>query len=144
MTDLFLTHEGDIRLTTDGTLSLAESNDDLLQSVAYRMKTRPGQDKLVPQLGNLLHTLVGTLLTPETLRRGEALIHRALSGSRATLYATVNVRGVPINATEALFLIGVAPYDGGRGALYKIPFDFQRGIVKLREANSVGNAPFTA
>ena len=142
--DLYLTHEGDIGLSVTGDLQSTTGIGEILQSIAISMKTRLGQFRLRRDLGNSLGQLVGQFLTADTLSLGEKLIIQALSGNQLFSSVSIGVRGIPINDTQALFVISVTN-SGGQYATYTIPFDFQHGILKPRTSPvpSVGSAPIS-
>lgn len=132
MTDLFLTHEGDLALTPIGDLQRARGLAEILQTIAIRLKTRQGTFPLRPELGHVLDELVGEFLTEGALRRGEQLIYRALSGSLVLSSIPLEVRGAPVNEAQAIFVVSF-PFDGVP-RLFTIPFDFQHGALVARTA----------
>lgn len=141
--DFFLSHEGDLVIGDGGTLVTTDGVAAALQAVAFIVKTARGDYALSPTYGSLLHTLVGELLTPQALLDGEAFLRDALLREEALLPYEITVRGVPVNATQALFLITVAgAFDGTRQ--FTIPFDFTHGVVELRDPLTIGTMPTIA
>lgn len=136
--DLFLTHEGDLALTTLSELQTTLSTrGEQLQAVGIRVKTKLGYSQLRPLLGSRLDQLVGALLTKETLAMGEKYLQEALANSPLLTTVDVSVRGVPVGTNTALFLIML---NGGE-TRYLIPFDFTRGIVEPRGSGALGSLP---
>jgi len=138
-----MTHEGDLALSSTGDLQTTNGIGEILQSITLRMKTNISQYRLRQTLGNSLTSLVGQFLTQDTLRSGENLIYAALSGDKLLSSVSVEVRGIPINKTQAVFIISVTGSD--IHGLYSIPFDFQHGIVEPRSntVSSIGSSPIS-
>ena len=125
--DILLTKYGDLSLGVTGDLDIVKYSQELAQEITFRIQTTIGEFDLLPAFGNRLEELIGELLTPDTLILGENIIYSALAGSPLLSGTSVEVRGVPINATQAIFVISVeSDYEP---QLYTIPFDFLRGIV---------------
>ena len=142
MTDLFLTHEGDITFSVNNNLQLTTGLGESLQVMALRLKTMLGSYQLRPAIGNALQTLVGQFLTPETLHDGEQLIFSALSGSQQLANAYIDVQGAAVNATQAVFIIYFNSPTGS--SLYNIPFDFEHGLIESRVAMTIDPGSGTA
>lgn len=128
--DVFCTHEGDLAVGVDGDLALVDGDAAILQAVSF----------VVKQAGGVLAPLVGELLTPETLLNGEDLLCEALLMCPSLYGVGYEVRGLPVNTTQALFLIDLelttdVPH------LVTIPFDFQAGVVDLRTEATLGLSP---
>lgn len=123
MTDLYFTHEGDF-LCTDGDLVLASGTDEMRQLVARLVKNDGG-----------LSQLVGLLLTPETLAMGESILLSRLMSSSRLAAQPIEVRAIPVNATQALFVVG---HTAISAPLSTIPFDFTRGVISPRDTTTIG------
>lgn len=137
MTDIFLTHEGDFLINADGDLQQVSGMEEKLQVVARLVKS-PDDGTLGGRCS--LYRLVGRLLTPEALRDGEAIIYSALAGSLALSNVVVEVRGIPVSASTALFVISLSTASNPHETLYTIPFDFQHGVIEPRDASTIGNS----
>ena len=135
MTDLFLSHEGDLVLDMNGDLQTATDLAEQLQAIALRIKTPQGSFSTVPSLGNVLDSLVGEFMTEALLQQGEQLLYDALSDSLLLSTVYFVVHGAPITPSQALFVIYLQSAQG-RG-LFSIPFDFQHGILASRIAGTI-------
>ena len=130
--DIFLTHEGDLlRDTTGNDFEYVFDDDEVLQDIAIRIKSYPGDFAYFQDIGCELSTLVGQLMTPDTLLQGESLIYQALNSSPLLVDKQVTVRGIPVATNEALFVIAIQD-TAIEEQLFLIPFDFERGMLRPR------------
>lgn len=137
--DIYLSHEGDIPLNiSKNALETIDGMDEQLQSVAIRIKSRKGDFSYHQEIGCALDELVGELMSKNTLRRGELIIQDALANNDLLITTEIKVRGIPINSTEALFVIALSD-TFNKESLYTIPFDFTHGLVNVRDAQTIGN-----
>ena len=140
--DLFLTHEGDLALDLDtNDIQTVSGTYEQLQEIAFRLKTKRGSLEYDPSIGNSLHQLVGTLLTPESLAYGERLIYDALSDASSMTAIPVVVRGIPINNHDALFVITLS-LPTGRDKIFMVPFNYEYGAIGSRSATAELQAIF--
>jgi hypothetical protein len=141
MSELFLTHAGDL-LIDDETrdIKVVDRLDEAIQSIGFRLKTSVGDLIDMASIGNNIEFMSGELLTDYTLRTAEDALRTAVMDQNIVLQDyIVEIRGFAVNASQALFVVDVSDHDE-RHALFTVPFDFQRGFLKVIEPDAIGNA----
>ena len=137
VSDLWFTSEGDFLVGYDCDLLLANDLDMLLQSIAIRVKTLPGEMALHPEVGVEMMDLIGAPMNEETLALGEMLIYNNLTYDGLFNPDDITVAAAPINKYQALFIVEVMAPELDRERLFVIPYDFQEGRVLTDEIHEV-------
>ena len=133
MGDLHLNQNGDLEVEASGDLKGVDNLEEDLQTLAFRIKTGPGELVLHPEVGAALAQLIGEPVTAETIARGEALILSAATSNGTFSPGEVSVRGVPMRSAEnsapsvVAFVIEIV--RGRQEATFVVPFDFALGRV---------------
>lgn len=96
---------GDLQIGQDGDLLVARGADCLVQDVAWRLATTPGDWMLEPQCGANLEALIGKSNTPDTWAALERQVSDSLLNDGYFQGILETVDAVPLSRTALLALI---------------------------------------
>jgi hypothetical protein len=129
--DLLVTPSGDIMLSSNRELAMANGSGVLKQDIAFRLRTNPGE--FVPHLdvGAGLEELIGEPNTRTTTKIGESKITRSLIYDGMVRNMDLYVRGVPISQEATVFYTFVNNGDGQWNVTPDVVFNAMSGLTNL-------------
>jgi hypothetical protein len=125
--DLGLTEDGDIQIGGNGDLLVVRDEEVVAQEIRFRVKTTRGDWALYPECGADLELLIGLPNTPDTGRRAEEQVNRALTHDGFLGGELQEIRAVPVNREQLAVLIvadvGETPFTES------VLVDLQEGVL---------------
>lgn len=114
--DLYFTEEGDITISPEGDIAIADTpwRDDVQQAY-IRIMTDEGDYMLFPELGASLSLLNGMPQSPETGDYGVALITSALNREGRFASRPFTIKSVPVGPQTIRFDVSIT--SGSRDQL---------------------------
>lgn len=111
-------------------LMLTFGSDAEKQIIMNRLKTDAPDWFHHPSMGGNLSDLVGEPNTKDTGMRGASYIKAALTYKDLYSSSQIEVRPIPVSASEILFLITVTKLNGD---VYQLPltFNLEHGLLKI-------------
>lgn len=129
-TDVYMS-SGDLKLGGHGDLKLADSEEDVLQSIKFRLQTVIGDYLLQPGCGSSLELLIGEPNTRQTGTMAENLVNNALVNDGFLSSADCKVQAAYVNDNAIAILVRVElPYE--RVVLSSHVLDLREGVVQAR------------
>ena len=128
MKDLRITDDGDLIIGANGDLDIISGDEQLAQSIVFRLKTYQGDYTLTNDLGLSLEDFIGRQNNAAT----RLLIEEAVRGMLVTSYAinTAEVRCIPLSEDEVYILIEIPSLEDDEKLIQvSSQLDLQRGLV---------------